>query len=226
MKKPVFERVPEKELMDDVAQATAYANANFEEPHEFFVELLNSYVRNLKHSKLLDIGAGDGDIAIRVAKKFNACSIYGFDGSLPMINLARKKIQENNLSERIHLQHSLIKDGPYKEMGFDGIICNSVLHHINDTKAYWNYIINRAKEKSWFFIMDLARPESISQVESLVTLYAKNESRQLKLDFYNSLLAAYTIEEVKLQLSQSYDGDYEILMVSDRHFIVFSDMFA
>ena len=94
MKKPVFERVPEKELMDDVSQATAYANANFEEPHEFFVELLNSYVRNLKHSKLLDIGAGDGDIAIRVAKKFNACSIYGFDGSLPMLNLARKKIQE------------------------------------------------------------------------------------------------------------------------------------
>ena len=46
MKKPAFERVPEKELMDDVAQATAYANANFEEPHEFFVELLNSYVSN------------------------------------------------------------------------------------------------------------------------------------------------------------------------------------
>ena len=226
MKKPVFERVPEKELMDDVAQATAYANANFEESHEFFVELLHSYVSSLKNSKLLDIGTGDGDIAIRVAKKFNACSIYGFDGSLPMLDLAKRKVQKNNLSERIHLKHSLIKDNPYKEISFDGIVCNSVLHHINDTKSYWNYVINKAKEKSWFFIMDLARPESISQAESLVDLYAKNESNQLKLDFYNSLLAAYTIEEVKLQLLQSYDGDYEILMVSDRHFIVFSDMFA
>ena len=226
MKNPVFKRVPEKELMDDVAQATAYANANFEEPHKFFVELLHSYVSNLKHSKLLDIGTGDGDIAIRVARKFHDSSIYGFDGSLPMLDLAKRKINENNLSERIHLKHSLIQDAPYKEISFDGIICNSVLHHINDTKTYWNYIINKAKEKSWFFIMDLARPNSISQVESLVTLYAKNESDQLKLDFYNSLLAAYTIEEVKLQLSQAYDGEYEALMVSDRHFIVFSDTFA
>jgi len=226
MKKPVFERVPEKELMDDVSQATAYANANFEEPHEFFVELLNSYVSNLNHSKLLDIGTGDGDIAIRVAKKFNDSSIYGFDGSLPMLDLAKRKINENNLSERIHIEHSLIQDSPYKEISFDGIICNSVLHHVNDTKSYWNYVINKAKEKSWFFIMDLARPNSISQAESLVMLYAKNESNQLKLDFYNSLLAAYTIEEVKLQLSQACDGEYVAIMVSDRHFIVFSDTFA
>jgi len=226
MKKPVFERVPEKELMDDVSQATAYANANFEEPHEFFVELLNSYVSNLNHSKLLDIGTGDGDIAIRVAKKFNDSSIYGFDGSLPMLDLAKRKINENNLSERIHIEHSLIQDSPYKEISFDGIICNSVLHHVNDTKSYWNYVINKAKEKSWFFIMDLARPNSISQAESLVMLYAKNESNQLKLDFYNSLLAAYTIEEVKLQLSQACDREYVAIMVSDRHFIVFSDTFA
>jgi len=226
MKKPVFERVPEKELMDDVSQATAYANANFEEPHEFFVELLNSYVSNLNHSKLLDIGTGDGDIAIRVAKKFNDSSIYGFDGSLPMLDLAKRKINENNLSERIHIEHSLIQDSPYKEISFDGIICNSVLHHVNDTKSYWNYVINKAIEKSWFFIMDLARPNSISQAESLVMLYAKNESNQLKLDFYNSLLAAYTIEEVKLQLSQACDGEYVAIMVSDRHFIVFSDTFA
>jgi len=226
MKKPVFERVPEKELMDDVSQATAYANANFEEPHEFFVELLNSYVSNLNHSKLLDIGTGDGDIAIRVAKKFNDSSIYGFDGSLPMLDLAKRKINENNLSERIHIEHSLIQDSPYKEISFDGIICNSVLHHVNDTKSYWNYVINKAKEKSWFFIMDLARPNSISQAESLVMLYAKNESNQLKLDFYNSLLAAYTIEEVKLQLSQACDGEYVAIMVSDRHFIVFSDTFT
>ena len=36
-----MKRVLEPELMSDKQQAIAYANANFEEPHNHFLELLN-----------------------------------------------------------------------------------------------------------------------------------------------------------------------------------------
>ena len=36
-----MERVIEPELMSDKEQAIAYANANFEEPHNHFLELLS-----------------------------------------------------------------------------------------------------------------------------------------------------------------------------------------
>ena len=42
-----MKRIIESELMSDEKQAVAYANANFEEPHEFFVEL-QPYFLNYK----------------------------------------------------------------------------------------------------------------------------------------------------------------------------------
>ena len=37
-----MERIPEPELMEDEAQARAYAEANFAEPHSHFIELLQA----------------------------------------------------------------------------------------------------------------------------------------------------------------------------------------
>ena len=40
-----MERITEPELMSDKAQAIAYANANFEEPHNHFLELLSQSIK-------------------------------------------------------------------------------------------------------------------------------------------------------------------------------------
>ena len=50
-------------------------------------------------------------------------------------------------------------------------------------------------------IMDLFRPDSPFQAQSFVDQYASSESEILQRDFYNSLLAAWTPDEVKWQLS-------------------------
>ena len=49
---------------------------------------------------------------------------------------------------------------------------------------------------------------------------------QLKRDFYNSLLAAYTLDEVKDQLKKNHFLKCHVDQITDRHFIVFGSMFA
>ena len=58
------------------------------------------------------------------------------------------------------------------------------------------------------------------QAEQLVKTYASGEANILQQDFFNSLLAAYHPDEVRLQLQQQGIDQLEIEVVSDRHFIV------
>jgi hypothetical protein len=68
--------------------------------------------------------------------------------------------------------------------------------------------------------MDLLRPDSREQAEQLLKTYAANEAEILQKDFFNSLLAAYRPDEVRLQLKQQGIDQLQIEVVSDRHFIV------
>ena len=52
-------------------------------------------------------------------------------------------------------------------------------------------------------VMDLARPETLDGAKQLVDHYSGDEPAVLREDFYNSLLAAYTVDEVKSQLSSA-----------------------
>jgi SAM-dependent methyltransferase len=66
-----MERIPEPELMDDEAQARAYAEADFEEPHSRFVAQLRERLPDLPVAgTALDLGCGPGDVTLRVAHAF------------------------------------------------------------------------------------------------------------------------------------------------------------
>jgi len=66
-----MERILEPELMGDMEQAEAYANADFEEPHSRVIELLAAEFQRPRISgRILDLGCGPGDITFRLARRF------------------------------------------------------------------------------------------------------------------------------------------------------------
>ena len=68
-----MERIPEPELMDDPAQAYAYANADFSEPHQAFVERFTQCFPGHAPRRVLDLGCGAADITIRFARAYADC---------------------------------------------------------------------------------------------------------------------------------------------------------
>ena len=68
--------------------------------------------------------------------------------------------------------------------------------------------------------MDLLRPESPEAARSLVDQYASGEDPLLKRDFFNSLLAAFTEDEVASQLAQMNLSRLLIDVPDDRHWVV------
>ena len=216
-----MKRIIEPELMCDKQQATAYANANFEEPHNHFVELLSlSMGENFpEFGNAIDLGTGAADIAIRFASNYPCFEIDAIDGSCAMIAEGKKAIDKVRLNDRINLIHSSIQDITLAEKEYAIVFSNSLLHHLHDPMALWK-LIKHAKGNPLVFIMDLMRPKNIQKIDELVHEYAGNEPEILQKDFKNSLKAAFTPEEVVLQLQDiGLDGP-KVTVASDRHIVV------
>ena len=210
--------------MCDPAQAQAYAEADFSEPHDRFVELFTDRFGNRLAAKVLDLGCGPGDICRRFARCFPECTIHAVDGSMPMLTLARKADLAAGLEQRIEYFNAHLPDAVLPETSYGAIISNSLLHHLKSPDTLWKTIQRFAGSDTKIFIMDLLRPASTEAAEQLVAEYANGEPPVLKKDFHNSLLAAYNQEEILLQLETGGLDKLRFEIVSDRHFIVWGSL--
>lgn len=216
-----MQRIPEPELMNDAAQALAYAQADFSEPHQYFVSLINeSFPGHNFAGRVLDLGCGPADITLRFARAYPASIIDGVDGAEAMLTLGRKAVEAAGLQQRIHLWQCLLPGDALPQDKYDAVISNSLLHHLQQPQVLWQCLQQYAKPGAPVFIMDLMRPKSREQAQQLLETYAADEADILRHDFYHSLLAAYTVDELEQQLQEAGLTQLKVSVVSDRHFTV------
>ncbi|MCW8918683.1 MAG: class I SAM-dependent methyltransferase [Gammaproteobacteria bacterium] len=217
-------RTPEPQLMEDMEQARAYAYADFEEPHNHFIELIKTHFPGEEFDCLvLDLGCGAADICRRFADAFPKMRMHAIDGSEAMLHFARITIDMLRLHEQVRLFKRTLPTDTLPQEHYSAIICNSLLHHLDDPQVLWQTIKQFAAPGAPIVIMDLMRPQTEAQVESLTSRYAGNEPEVLKREFRNSLHAAYTPEEVTQQLAVAGLGQLQVKVVSDRHLLVYGN---
>jgi len=210
--------------MLDPETVSAYAGADFDEPHSYFITLLKERLHVKSIGGLaLDLGCGPGDITFRFASEFSDIIVHSIDGSAEMINYANKLLSsKNTLKERIIFIQSMLHEySPHSQYEF--IISNSLLHHLPDPMKLWESIKKYSKTGTSVFIMDLCRPKSLVEAERLTKTYTKGEPEILKKEFYNSLLSAFELLEIKKQLDIA-SLDLSVEKVSDRHIIIYGSV--
>lgn len=209
----------EPELMEEEAQVLAYANADFAEENQVFVERFREYFPDFRAGHILDLGCGPGDIPIRLARALPLCRVTGVDASGPMIRLAEKAVALAGLSERVSFRCERFQDIVGAGQA-DAGISNSLLHHVPNPLQFWNRLRQLVKPGSPVLVMDLLRPESPEAAQAIVDRYAAHEPEVLRRDFYNSLLAAFTEDEIGAQLAQMNLTRLLIDVPDDRHWVV------
>lgn len=214
-----MDRVLEPELMDDPEQAQAYAAADFSQENQGFVDRFREYFPEFSEGHVIDLGCGPGDIPIRFARALPTCRITGIDASAPMVQLAEQAVQQAGLSDRITLRCERFQDTAGANQA-DASISNSLLHHVPNPLQFWNKLRRLVKPGSPILVMDLLRPETPEEARAIVDRYAAGESEILRRDFYNSLLAAFTEDEVTAQLARMNLTRLLIDVIDERHWIV------
>jgi ubiquinone/menaquinone biosynthesis C-methylase UbiE len=212
-------RALEPELMDDPEQALAYAKADFEEENQGFVDRFVEYFPEIKSGHILDLGCGPADIPIRLARALPECRITGVDGSAPMIALGREAVRTAGLDDRITLRCERFQGMVLPERA-DAVVSNSLLHHVPNALQFWFAVKQLAKPGAAVLVMDLLRPESPEAAQAIVDRYAAGEPAILRRDFYNSLLAAFTDDEVAAQLTELNLSRLLVDVSDDRHWVV------
>ncbi len=211
-----MERLPEPELMDDPAQALAYARADFSEPHEAFVRHFRERFPGHAPARALDLGCGPADVTCRFARAYPHTAVLGVDGAPAMIEIGREAVERAGLARRVALVAGRLPGADLSAGAFDTVISNSLLHHLADPAVLWGAIRLYAAPRAAVFVMDLLRPASSAHARRLVDQYAAGETEILRRDFHNSLLAAFTVDEIRTQLDET-DLPFTVDVVSDRH---------
>ena len=213
-----MKRVLEPELMDDERQSIAYAKADFSTSNQFFVDFVVRTFPGLLHH-VVDIGCGPGDVDVRLARAVPDAHITAVDGSAPMVALAREAIRAAGLETRVRVLQECIPDVSLPNHGSDAILSKDLLHHLPDPSVLWGEISRLARPGAAVAVMDLVRPATPGDARRIVDAVAAGEDPILREDFYNSLCAAFTLDELREQLVAA-GLTFEVMKVSDRHMLI------
>jgi len=218
-----FERIPEPALMDDPAQVDAYASADWSEAHDrLMLQIAEHFPRESLAGLFLNLGCGSGDDTFRFLRDFPQTRVIAVDGSARMLERAREDLRTRfaEFRQRVEFHQAYIPgpDIPVRE--YAGVISNSLLHHFDDPAGFWAAVRDHARPGSRVFVGDLRRPASVQAADDLVNEYAREAPEILREDFRNSLLAAFTPEEVQAQLRQAGLANLGVQSVGDRHMVI------
>jgi ubiquinone/menaquinone biosynthesis C-methylase UbiE len=213
-----MERVTEPELMDDEQQSLAYAQADFSTSNQLYVDsLVGDFPDHLRD--VVDIGCGPADVVIRLAKAAPRAAITALDGSAPMIAIGRAAARAAGVDTRLTLVHSRIPGPPPPSHAFDAVLSKDLLHHLPDPRVLWNEVTRLGRPGAAVYVMDLVRPDSEDTARAMVKEGAGSEHPILQHDFYQSLLAAFTMDEVRAQV-RSAGLDLTVSPIGVRHMLI------
>jgi len=208
--------------MDDPKQARAYAEADFSEPNDLFIDTFADSFPDFAQGRVIDLGCGPADIPIRFARRFPVATVLGVDGSTAMVELAQRSIDGAGLKDRIAALCWRLGEPVLAQLhaAFDAVLSNSLLHHLHDPMVFWHTVKTVATPGAAVLVMDLVRPQTTGDASKIVETYAAQEPDILRRDFYNSLLAAFREDEVTAQLRACDISGLQVSRISDRHLAV------
>ena len=213
-----MKRILEPEVMDTTEAAEAYDAMEHGEVDQTFVDRIATLGAESGH--FLDVGTGPAQIPILLAQRCPNINITAIDLSKEMLKIAKGHVADSELTERIRLELVDAKSLPYPDNTFEGLISNSIVHHIHESLKALKEMGRVMKPKGVVLIRDLIRPETPKAAQAFVDKYAAGDTPYQQKLYYESFLASFTLAEVKQMLIQADIPGSVVVQSTDRHWSI------
>ena len=110
------------------------------------------------HEKILDLGAGTGDLTFAAQRSLRAQGrVIGLDFSFKMIQLARVKQQRRKSNKTEFLQANALMP-PFRDNVFDGVMTGFVLRNVPDLRVFFSEAFRVLKPGGRMTSLDMFPP--------------------------------------------------------------------
>ena len=212
-----MKRILETEAMDNLQETQ-----ELDKMSQKYIYILNEAMARsalkmgVAKGKVLEIGIGPARIATRLVTYNPQFSVIGIDLSTNMLNIAKNNIKDANIDEtKIILIKSDAKKLPFKNESFDLVISQNMLHHLPDPVLMLSEINRVVKNTGAILIRDVIRPPNKLIAKIYSYILGLNYTNTMRIMYYESMLAAFSINEIKSLLNQAGLNNIKIT----RHFL-------
>ncbi|WP_339734579.1 class I SAM-dependent methyltransferase [uncultured Gimesia sp.] len=220
----------EPEVMDTREEAADYNSMDHGDINRLFaeavLELIATHQAKCSGSAdandltVLDLGTGTALIPIELCRRNERLKIVATDLATEMLHVAEGNLQRVGLRDVVTLERADAKQLPCADHCFDGVISNSLIHHVPEPGSVFHEMVRVVKPEGFLFVRDLLRPDSSAELDRLVELYAGEANPHQRQMFHNSLHAALTLDEVQALLKACGLPPGTAQITSDRHWTV------
>ncbi|WP_316181185.1 class I SAM-dependent methyltransferase [Bradyrhizobium sp. SZCCHNRI1009] len=219
----VPKRIPITGEPDLSPYADLFIDSSFEVSDRTVAANLLKFCENISDAAVLDVGTGAANIPIYLAQARKGWRITGIDVSPHMLDVARRNIERAGLMHAIALARCSTHQIPAPSGSFDVVLCNGVLHYVDDVDEFWRELVRVAKPGATVLVRDLKRRAAQAQEVTAASPSTGSYPALLANQFRTASLAAYSPEEVRQQLKRA--GLERLTVTSDeRTFEVFGQL--
>ena len=119
----------------------------------FYESLASEIVSKISRGKVLDIGTGSGNLAIKIAKRAENLEIIGMDLSKVLIKIARKTAKREGVESKVRFDIGSAYDLNFGNSYFDLVVSTGVLHHLRYPAKAFNeiYRVLKPNREAWLY---------------------------------------------------------------------------
>lgn len=199
-----IDRMPEPSLvMDDEEQVRAYVSAGRESgvmaaTYLFHGANISDVIR--PGDRVLDLACGPANQLALVARLNPEVSFVGIDLSKKMLEQADALIQSQGLRNVSFEECDITQLSAFDDRSFDAVVSTLALHHLPSYRMLQQAFAEAERvlrPGGGVYISDFSRLKVRASIEYFAFQYANRQPALFTEDYLNSLLAAFTVDELE-----------------------------
>ena len=156
---------------------------------------------------VLDLACGPANQLAQIARLNPDCNFVGLDLSSEMLGKAKHLVRSQNLLNITFAEGSITDLSRYDDKSFDAVMSTMALHHLPDVEAL-NQTYREAcrvlKQGGGVYLADFGRLKRKDSIDYFAHQYQDRQPPLFTVDYLNSLLAAFSLQDFRSACSQSF----------------------